>query len=151
MISDKWVMNRKDLEERSRGLILRYYPGNRMEGVRKTTNILSPDSLSLSRDLNPWSPEYKAGVLTTRPRRSLYAFFRNAVSVIHVQLNQCLEILAAMSHLFMEHVFKKQFPWWRRAINKKIVKACCLEYTVPSHLITQVVVTLIWSDATVAS
>jgi hypothetical protein len=50
---------------------LRYYPGTRLEGVRKTTKSLSQDSRSPGRDLNPGPAEYEARVLTTRPRRSV--------------------------------------------------------------------------------
>jgi hypothetical protein len=54
-----------------RGLILRYYPGIRMEGLRKTTKNLTQDSRSARRDLSAVPPEYEAGWLTTRPRRSV--------------------------------------------------------------------------------
>jgi hypothetical protein len=50
---------------------LRYYPGIRLGGLRKTTKNLSQGSRSPGRDLNPGPPEYEAGVLTTRPRRSV--------------------------------------------------------------------------------
>jgi hypothetical protein len=40
-------------------------PGICTEGMRKTTKNLSQDSQSLGQDLNPGSPEYDAGVLTT--------------------------------------------------------------------------------------
>jgi hypothetical protein len=50
---------------------LRYYPVICLEGLRKTTKNLSQDRRSLGRDLNPGPPEYEAGVLTTRPRRSV--------------------------------------------------------------------------------
>jgi hypothetical protein len=57
-------MNWKDVEGRCRDFILRYYP-NVMEVLRKTTKNFSHDSRSTG------SPEYEAGVLTTRPRRSV--------------------------------------------------------------------------------
>jgi hypothetical protein len=44
---------------------LRYYPGICLEGLRKTTKILSQDSRHPGRDLNQGSPEEEAGVLTT--------------------------------------------------------------------------------------
>jgi hypothetical protein len=47
-------------------VILRYYPGIRLEGPRKTTKILSQDSMSSDRDMNPGPLEYEARVLTTR-------------------------------------------------------------------------------------
>jgi hypothetical protein len=53
------------------GLILRYYPGIRLEVLRKTTKDLSQDSRYTGRELNPETPKYEPGVLTTRPRRSV--------------------------------------------------------------------------------
>jgi hypothetical protein len=51
-------------------LILKYYSGIRLEGLRKTT-IPSMDSRSPGRDLNPGPPKYEAGMLTTGPRLSV--------------------------------------------------------------------------------
>jgi hypothetical protein len=51
---------------------LGYYPGTCLQGLRKTTDNLSQDSRFPGRDLNLEPPEYEAGVLTTRPRRSVY-------------------------------------------------------------------------------
>jgi hypothetical protein len=65
------MMMMKCLEGSNRGLILRYYPGIRMEELRKTTKMLSQDSQFLGRGLNPGHPVYEAGVLTTRPQRSV--------------------------------------------------------------------------------
>jgi hypothetical protein len=45
-----------------------YYPGICLEELTKATKNLS-GSLCQGRHLNPGSPEYEAGVLTTRPRR----------------------------------------------------------------------------------
>jgi hypothetical protein len=53
-----------------RSLILRYYLGICLEGLRKITDI-SQDSRSQGRNLNTGPPEYEAGVLTTRPQRSV--------------------------------------------------------------------------------
>jgi hypothetical protein len=47
------------------GLITRYYPGIRLEGLRKTTKDLNRDSQSPGRDVSPGPPEFEAGVLTT--------------------------------------------------------------------------------------
>jgi hypothetical protein len=60
------MMNWKGFGKSSRGLILRYYPGIRLEGLRKTTESLSLDNRSLHQELNPGPPKYEAGVLTTR-------------------------------------------------------------------------------------
>jgi hypothetical protein len=55
-----------DVEGSAPGLILRYYPGILLNGLRKTTKNLSPDSLSRGRDLYPRPHEYEEGMLTTR-------------------------------------------------------------------------------------
>jgi hypothetical protein len=60
----------KDLEESGRDLILRYYPGIHLQGLRETTKNLSQDSRSPDRDINPGPPEYE-GVLTIRSQRSV--------------------------------------------------------------------------------
>jgi hypothetical protein len=44
-------------------------------GLRKNTKNLSQDSRSPGRDLNPGFPEYEAGVLATRLRRSVYDMY----------------------------------------------------------------------------
>jgi hypothetical protein len=48
---------------------LRYYPGIRLEVPRKTTKKLTQECRYPGSNLNTGPPEYKAGVLTTRPRR----------------------------------------------------------------------------------
>jgi hypothetical protein len=61
---------------------LRQYSGIFVEGLRKTTKNFSHDSRSPGRDLNPGPLEYKAEVLTTRPRRSIceyQEYLENAV------------------------------------------------------------------------
>jgi hypothetical protein len=67
-------MNWKGFGRRQQWRILKYYPGIRLEGLRKTTKTLNLDGRSAGRDLNPRSPEYKAGVLTTRPRHSVTSY-----------------------------------------------------------------------------
>jgi hypothetical protein len=42
-----------------------------LDGLRKTTKNLSQDIGCPDRDLSPGPPEYEAGVLATRPRRSV--------------------------------------------------------------------------------
>jgi hypothetical protein len=44
---------------------VRYYPGICLEGLMKTTKNLTRVSWSVGRDLNPVTPEYEVGVLTT--------------------------------------------------------------------------------------
>jgi hypothetical protein len=55
---------------------VRYYPGTGLEGLRKITKNLSHDSRSPGRVFNPRPPEYEAGVLTTRPRRSVNSYLK---------------------------------------------------------------------------
>jgi hypothetical protein len=50
--------------------VLRYYPGIRLEGPRKTSKPSIRIAGRRGRDLNPGPPEYE-GVLATRPRRSM--------------------------------------------------------------------------------
>jgi hypothetical protein len=52
-------------------LILRYYPGIRPVGLRKTKKNLSQYKRCPGRESNKGPLEYEAGVLTTRPRRSV--------------------------------------------------------------------------------
>jgi hypothetical protein len=56
----------KNLEGRGRGLILRNFPGIRIEVLRRNTNI-SQDSRFPGRDLNARPSEYERGILTTIP------------------------------------------------------------------------------------
>jgi hypothetical protein len=51
VINEWWI--RKDLEESGRRIILRYYLGIRLEGLRKSTKNVSQDSRSPDRDRNP--------------------------------------------------------------------------------------------------
>jgi hypothetical protein len=67
VINEWWI--RKDLEESGRRIILRYYLGIRMEGLRKSTKNVSQDSRSPDRDLKPH--KYEAQLLTTRQWRSV--------------------------------------------------------------------------------
>jgi hypothetical protein len=59
----------KDVEGSGCGLMLTYCPAVYLEGLWKTTKYLIGNSRSPGQDLNHGSPEYKAGVLPTRPRR----------------------------------------------------------------------------------
>jgi hypothetical protein len=47
-----------------RGIILKYYPGIRLEGLRRTTKTSIRIAGRRGRDMNPGPPEYEAGVLT---------------------------------------------------------------------------------------
>jgi hypothetical protein len=70
------------LEGSGRGLIFRYYSGSHLEGLRKTKINLDQDSRSPGRNLNLGPPEYEAGILTTRPRRSV--MFLEKLVVAHL-------------------------------------------------------------------
>jgi hypothetical protein len=63
-ISELWWIGR-DLVGSGCGLILKYYPGFRLDGLRKTTKKFSRDSRGP--ESNPGPPEYEVGVLTTQP------------------------------------------------------------------------------------
>jgi hypothetical protein len=69
-VTREWWIG-KDLEGSGSGLIVRYYVGIFLEGLSKTTKNFSQDSRSRGRDLNPGTPENEAGVLNTRPQRSV--------------------------------------------------------------------------------
>jgi hypothetical protein len=55
-----------DLEGSGCGLILRHYPGIRLDGLRKTHKHLSQDSRSTGLDLNSGPSEYESELSATR-------------------------------------------------------------------------------------
>lgn len=57
------------MEGSASGLILRYYPGIFLKGLRKIMKKPSQDSRSRRQDLNLGPTEYEAEVLSTRQRR----------------------------------------------------------------------------------
>jgi hypothetical protein len=65
-------MNWKGCERRRSCPIIRYQPGICLEGLRKTTKDLSQDSRSPGQHLNLG---FKAGVLTTQQRRSVFDYY----------------------------------------------------------------------------
>jgi hypothetical protein len=69
------MINWKECERKRLLPNLRHYPCIWLEGLRKTTKILSQDIRSSLRDLNQGPPEYEAGVLTTQPRRSVIRLY----------------------------------------------------------------------------
>jgi hypothetical protein len=67
---------------------LRHYcPGIRLEELSKTTKNLSQDSRSPGQHLKTRTQEYEAGMLTTRPRRSIGCLFY----FIQDRNNKCLK------------------------------------------------------------
>jgi hypothetical protein len=56
------------LKEIGRGIILRYYPRIRQEGLRKATKKHGEDSQPPGRNLNPGTPEYEAGATVKMPK-----------------------------------------------------------------------------------
>jgi hypothetical protein len=67
--TSEWCWIGKDLVGNSRGLMLMYY----LWGAEEDCENLNQVSRSPGPILNPRPPEYKAGVLTTRPRSSVSA------------------------------------------------------------------------------
>jgi hypothetical protein len=63
-------MNLKDVEVSIQGLIEGTIPAYTWR-THENHEILSQESLSADRDLNPGSPKYEALMLTTRPRPEL--------------------------------------------------------------------------------
>jgi hypothetical protein len=61
----------KDVEGSGHGLILCYSARVCLNGLRKSMNYLNRDSRYPGRNLNPETPEYEAGALTTRQRSSV--------------------------------------------------------------------------------
>jgi hypothetical protein len=59
------------VEESDRDLTVRHYPSIRLDRLRKFAKNLSQDSQSAARNFNPRTPEYEAGMLTTRLRHSV--------------------------------------------------------------------------------
>jgi hypothetical protein len=57
------------------GLILRCYPGIRLEGLRKTTKTSIRIAGRQGRESSPGPPEQEAGVLTTIPQCPVRAFW----------------------------------------------------------------------------
>jgi hypothetical protein len=84
VISEWWI--EKDLEGSGRSLILRNYPGIRLEELRKTAKNLSQDSRSPSRDLHPGLTEYKASVKrsTTTFDEKYLVFFASKTYVLFI-------------------------------------------------------------------
>jgi hypothetical protein len=70
MISERWWIG-KDLVGSGRGIILRHYPGIRLDGLRKTTNSSITITSCRGRESNPEPPEYEVAALIIRPRRSV--------------------------------------------------------------------------------
>jgi hypothetical protein len=62
-------MNSKGLGRKRPWPNSKNYPGICLEGLRKTTN--KQPSRSPVRDLDPGPPKHEAGLLITRPRRSV--------------------------------------------------------------------------------
>jgi hypothetical protein len=74
---NKWMTNWKGVERSGCCIVLRLFPGIRLDRLRKSTRILSQDSRSSIRDLNPKTPEYETGVLTFQPRSSVLENFES--------------------------------------------------------------------------
>jgi hypothetical protein len=64
------MMNGKGLGRKRSWPNLRYYAGIRLDKLNKPQKTTISIAGRRGRDQNPEPPEYEAGVLTTRPRRS---------------------------------------------------------------------------------
>jgi hypothetical protein len=73
------------VDRRDRGLILRHYPSICLGGLRKNHKNISHDNHSPGLLMRPGPPEYKAEVLTTRPRRSMCVIRRSKIAHLKVQ------------------------------------------------------------------
>jgi hypothetical protein len=101
----EWPRSGKDLELSRRGLILSPGPVSRdsLERLRKTTKTW--DNRSPCRDLNPVSPEYEAGVLTTRPRPSVAGRVLITGKNIKIKIRGCSIQLSCFSHYYFSLYF----------------------------------------------
>jgi hypothetical protein len=78
---------------------LKHFPVILLEGLRKTTKYLSQDSRSPGRKLNHGPPEYEAGVLTTRPRRSVKCTHLHINNTkLNINPSVILNLMLAMVH-----------------------------------------------------
>jgi hypothetical protein len=97
---------------RGRGIILWYYLRICLEGLRRTTRNLSQDNRSPDWDLNRGPPIHKAGVLTTRPRRSVVAGWAT-VTVAMLWDHFCLESGRLMHPLSVpDHIWSNMQQQW---------------------------------------
>jgi hypothetical protein len=81
LLSD-WRRIGKDLKGSGSGLILRYYPGISMEGLRKTTKNLSQDSRSPG-------PRFDPGTSRTRSRRVNHSTTNFELGLQHLVTSKC--------------------------------------------------------------
>jgi hypothetical protein len=68
---------------RNRSLILRYYAGIRLEGLRKTTKTSLNIAGRRGRESNPGHSEYDVGLLTTRPQCSVSRSDEWLIGLLH--------------------------------------------------------------------
>jgi hypothetical protein len=68
IISEWWYIG-KDLVGSSCGLILRYYPGIRLEGLRKNTKNRNQEGRSPGKRIEPGTSRIRSTSVTSRPQR----------------------------------------------------------------------------------
>jgi hypothetical protein len=98
---------------------MRYYSGI---ALRRTTNNLSQDSRSLSRQVKLWPPKYKAGMLPTRPRLSSYYYRRR--TVFSEEFTDSLLLKYFLENLTM--VQSWQCRDWRFCQVHKLISRICI-------------------------
>jgi hypothetical protein len=86
------MMNGRGLGSKRSWPDLRYYAGIRLEGLRKSTKNLIRHSRTPGRDSNPGRHGHEAGVLTTRPRRSVTTVGKMYVHCL-ASCGSCLPLL----------------------------------------------------------
>jgi hypothetical protein len=103
---DKWMMKWKGcVRKRSwPNFKVGYYPGIPLEVLRKITKNLSQDGRCSGRDLNPAAPEYKAGMLKTRPWPSILLYPRSKYSTQHPGLEHCHRITPIIFQQVCRHM-----------------------------------------------
>jgi hypothetical protein len=84
------------------GLILRYYPGICLEGLRKITKNLSQDNQCQGTDMNPGPSEHEVGVSTTR--RHSVSSSQNANKIGQMLYLPKHTIPEILKHVLYEHL-----------------------------------------------
>jgi hypothetical protein len=136
VIGERWIG--KDKEESGRGLIQGTIPV--LSGGTEQ-NRLSQDSRSPGRDLNTGRPEYEAGVLTTRPRRSVRRI------LLHGVRNNTVEPLGGKwicktARRFLKPHDTVDFSWQSTTVNTPVLQSGARDAS--SHTTGIVTISVLW-------